>query len=395
MSLLEQELLRLLAAGESDRVEFKRSAADRQDIRHTICALANDLGGSGTPGVIFFGVDDDGTVCGIAKEDRTARDLLAMRNEGKLLPRPALNAQWLEVQGKWVLALVVLPCENPPMRCDGRVWVRVGTTVQQATGEEETRLAERRRAADLPWDHRPAPEATLEDLDLLFFQREYLPAAVAPELLARNQRSIEQQLRSLRFLAQGKPTFGALLVLGKAPQEHVPGAYVQFLRIGGTTLGDPVMDQKRIAGPLPDQIRHSEQVLEAHITSPLRLDSRSQESVQADYPLLALQQYLRNALIHRNYESSHAPVRVYWYDDRVEIDNPGGLFGQVTPENFRGGATDYRNPLLAEAMRVLGYVQRFGMGIPLAEQALQENGNPEPQYHIEPTRVRVVVRKAP
>ncbi len=67
----------------------------------------------------------------------------------------------------------------------------------------------------------------------------------------------------------------------------------------------------------------------------------------------------------------------------------------MTPENFRHGATDYRNPLLAEAMRVLGYVQRFGFGIPLAEQALRENGNPEPQYHLEPTRVRVVVRKAP
>ncbi len=394
--MLDQaELLRLLQVGESSRVEFKKSPADRQQIRHTICALANDLEGTGRPGVIFFGVDDRGQVLGLERNDRTLRDLLAIRNEGKILPRPSLHAQWLRVHDKTVLALVVLPSDDPPVRCDGRVWIRTGTTVQQATPEEEPRLAERRRGADLPWDHRPVPQASLDDLDLLFFQRSYLPSAVAPEVLEQNTRSIEQQLQSLRFLIQGVPTYGAVLVLGKAPTGFIPGAYVQFLRIHGTTLGHPVADNKQVTGPLPDQLRQVEEVLGAHINTALTIAEDSREEQQADYPLVALQQYVRNALIHRNYESSHAPVRIYWYDDRVEIENPGGLYGQVTRENFRHGATDYRNPLLAEAMRTLGYVQRFGFGIPLAEQALRKNGNPEPQYHLEPTRVRVVVRKAP
>ncbi len=322
--MLDQaRLLELLRAGESSRVEFKQSPSDRQQIRHTICALANDLEGSGQPGVIFFGVDDQGRVIGLEQNDRTARDLLAIRNEGKILPRPSLQTQWLQVEGKAVLALVVLPNDDPPVRCDGRVWVRTGTTVQQATPEEEARLAERRRGADLPWDHRPCSQATLHDLDLLFFQQSYLPSAVAPQLLDQNARSPEQQLLSLRLLHQGVPTHGAILVLGKDPLQFVPGAYIQFLRIHGTALGDPVADNKRIAGPLPDQVRRIEEVLEAHITSALRLSPDSQEERLADYPLVALQQYVRNALIHRNYESSHAPVRIYWYDDRVEIENPG------------------------------------------------------------------------
>jgi len=85
---------------------------------------------------------------------------------------------------------------------------------------------------------------------------------------------------------------------------------------------------------------------------------------------------------------------VYWYADRVEIQSPGGLYGKVTPENFGSGATDYRNPLVAEIMHHLGFAQRFGLGVPLAREALAKNGNPEPQFDLQPTQVGVTVRAA-
>ena len=100
--------------------------------------------------------------------------------------------------------------------------------------------------------------------------------------------------------------------------------------------------------------------------------------------------------MHRAYEATNAPVRVYWYDDRVEITNPGGPYGEVTVETFgTPGLTDYRNPNLAEAMRVLGLVQRFGAGIPIARRALAENGNPPLEFDVQPTYVIVTVRAAP
>jgi ATP-dependent DNA helicase RecG len=77
----------------------------------------------------------------------------------------------------------------------------------------------------------------------------------------------------------------------------------------------------------------------------------------------------------------------------VEIVSPGGPYGQVTPENFgQPGATDYRNPHLAEVMKNLGYVQRFGMGIPLARRELSQNGNPPPEFQVEATLVAATVR---
>ena len=103
---------------------------------------------------------------------------------------------------------------------------------------------------------------------------------------------------------------------------------------------------------------------------------------------------MRNAVLHRTYEGTSAPVRITWFNDRIEVLNPGGPYGQVTRANFgQPGVTDYRNPYLAEAMKNLGYVQRFGLGIPLARRALADNGNPPLEYQVEDTYVLAVLRR--
>ena len=86
--------------------------------------------------------------------------------------------------------------------------------------------------------------------------------------------------------------------------------------------------------------------------------------------MAALQQVVRNAVMHRRYEHTNSPTRITWYEDRVEIVSPGGPFGIVANSPFGSGLTDYRNPTLAEIMRGLGYVQRFGAGIPIAKKSL-------------------------
>jgi hypothetical protein len=90
------------------------------------------------------------------------------------------------------------------------------------------------------------------------------------------------------------------------------------------------------------------------------------------YPDQALHQLLRNALLHRTYEGSNALVGLTWYDDRTEIQSPGGTYGQMTLENFgTPGLTDYRNPTLAEALKNLAYVEKFGVGLAIVRQALE------------------------
>jgi ATP-dependent DNA helicase RecG len=175
----------------------------------------------------------------------------------------------------------------------------------------------------------------------------------------------------------------------------VPGAYVQFLRLDGPSLTDPIRDQKLLTGRLEDVLRRLDELLELTISVRTEVAAVAREVRRPDYPLTALQQLARNAVMHRAYEATNAPVRLCWYADRVEIHNPGGLYGQVTRENFGTGATDYRNPLVAEIMANLGFAQRFGLGVPLAREALAQNGNPPPEFRFEPTLVAVTVRPAP
>lgn len=395
--LNDAELERLLLDPESDRVERKRNAADLDDIREAVCAFANDLPDHRLPGVVFVGIEDDGVCAELQINDGLMRLLAQLRDDGAITPFPSLTVVQRTLNGCEVVVLVVEPAMTPPIRLRGRSWVRVGPRRAWATPEEERRLAERRVHGNLPYDVQPVAAATLDDLDITLFERDYLPHAVAPEVIAENRRSITEQLQSLRMLdVAGRPTVLGVLVLGKDARRYVGGAYVQFLRIDGTRLTDPIRDQKEIDGPLVELLRRLDEVLEAHNSIATSIIDGRVEVRRPEYPMAALQQLVRNGVMHRAYEGTHAPVRIHWYSDRIEILSPGGPYGLVSRENFgRPGITDYRNLHLAEAMKVLGYVQRFGVGIAIARQELEKNGNPPLEFVVEPTHVLATVRRRP
>ena len=394
--LSDVELGHLVRDLESSRVERKASASSPDDIRNAICAFANDLPGHRLAGILFIGVNDDGTCANLAITDRLLLTLADMHSDGNITPFPTMTVEKRSVGGCEFAVVTVEPSDAPPVRYRGRIWVRVGPRRAIATAEEERRLVEKRRAGDLPFDLHALRSATIEDLDLGLFTRIYLPSAVPADILDQNQRSIEEQLASTRFVSvetEPRPTVLGVLVVGGSPRDFLPGAYVQLLRIDGSELTDPIRDQKEIGGPLPELLRFLDQVLEAHIAVAASFDLGPTETRSPDYPLVALQQLTRNAVLHRTYEGTNAPVRITWFNDRIEIQNPGGPFGQVTRDNFgQPGITDYRNPHLAEAMKNLGYVQRFGVGIQLARRELVKNGNPPLEFQVEDSHVLAVLR---
>ncbi|WDQ14574.1 ATP-binding protein [Rhodopirellula sp. P2] len=394
--LTDQELKELYEDIESDRVERKQSAADPKKIQQAICAFANDMPGHKKPGVLFIGVKDDGSCMNLPIDDKLLLNLSQLRSTGNILPLPSLIVQKKTINGCEVAIVIVEPSRLPPVRFKGRSWIRVGPRRDTATREEEQRLTERRRAGNLPWDMQPISSATLDDLDLDLFRNTYLPSAIAPQVIAENKRTIEQQLRSLRFLDADEvtPTVAGLLTLGKSPADFLPGAYLQFVKINGTKLSDPVASQRAIHGPISELIRKSEETVEANIEIETDFKSAPTEIRVPDYPIVAIQQLLRNAIMHRSYETTNAPTRLMWFSDRVEILSPGGPYGAVTIENFgRPGEADYRNPTIAEVMRNLGFVQKFGAGIQSARDALTDNGSPPLELTPQSTFVSVTLRK--
>ncbi|MGD2087458.1 MAG: ATP-binding protein [Candidatus Aminicenantes bacterium] len=391
----DSELLSLLKDLESDSVERKGSMSHPDRIREAICAFANDLPGNQKPGVIFIGAKDDGSCANLTIDDKLLLDLAKMRDDGAIQPFPSMEVKKKTLNGCKMAVVIVQPSLAPPIRFKGRTWVRVGPRRAIATPEEELRLTEKRRSLDLPYDLRPLSMANIDDFDIELFEHHYLPNAVAPKVVGQNKRKTKDQLKALRFLSpQGIPTILGMLVIGKESRNYIPGAYIQFLRIDGTELTDPIRSQKEISGPLNQLLGRLDDILEAHNNVSASITAGPVEIRHSDYPIPALQQLCRNAVLHRTYEGTTAPVRVYWFSDRIEIHSPGGPFGQVTKENFgHPGITDYRNPHLAEAMKVLGYVQRFGVGIQIARQELEKNGNPPLQFQVESTNILVTVKK--
>lgn len=397
--MTDQDLLDLLQDIESDRVERTVSTDDRDKFRIAICSFANDLPNHRQPGILFIGVHDDGSCANLTITDELLRTLSDIRSDGNILPLPTMTVQKRILAGCNVAVIVVEPSYAPPVRYKGRVYVRVGPRRAIATADEERRLSEKRRSRDVPFDISPVHSASLDDLDLESFRREYLPSALSMEVLEQNDRSAEDQLTSVRFITIGpdpKPTVLGLLVIGKDARQFLPGAYTQFLRIDGAELTDPIKDQKEIGGPLGDLLRSLDETIETNISVATDIVGQPTEVQRPDYPVVALQQLARNAVLHRNYEATNAPVRMTWFSDRVEIVSPGGPFGQVDTRNFgMPGVTDYRNPHLAEAMRNLGYVQRFGLGIELSRKELAKNANPPPEFLVEGTHVAAIIRRRP
>jgi ATP-dependent DNA helicase RecG len=385
---------------ESDVVERKESLGGdaRETIRQAICAFANDLPDHRKPGVVFVGAKDNGSCAGLPITDELLLTLANMKTDGNILPIPSMSVERKRLAGCDIAVVTVQPSDAPPVQCKGRIWVRVGPRRAIASAQDERILDEKRRHHDLPFDLHPIQHARLEDLNRRLFEEDYLPRAVAADILATNGRSYEQRLATCRMIqgvAQLIPTVMGCLVLGNLTRDLIPNAYIQFLRIDGATLSDPIKDSEELDGPLGQIISRLDQKLEAHIQTSVDVTSGRVEIRKADYPLAALHQLVRNAIIHRTYEATNAPVRITWFNDRIEVQNPGGPFGQVTKQNFgTPGVVDYRNPHLAEAMKVLGFVQRFGVGIQIAQQTLLKNGNPQAKFTVEDTFVHVEIKKA-
>jgi ATP-dependent DNA helicase RecG len=277
-----------------------------------------------------------------------------------------------------------------------QTWIRVGPSARLATQEEERRLTERRVDRARTWDLQACLDASLGDLALDLFRLTYLPQAVSRQVIEENGRPIEEQLGSLRFYHKPlqTPTNGAVLLFGKDPETFVPGAYVQYVRYTGESQATEVLRERRFGGDLLQVMRSLDQLtMDVAGARPMRLSNLTETTVR-DYPEVALHELLMNAVIHRNYDNSTTPISINQFSDRIEIQNPGSLFGDLTRGQFPNGVS-YRNPVLAEAAKTLGFVNRFGRGVAVAQRELLQNGSPPLEYIVGDNHMLMILRKRP
>ncbi|MFN4145680.1 MAG: RNA-binding domain-containing protein [Runella sp.] len=381
--MTEQQVRELILDFESDRVE--RTTSFREDkLGPAVCAFANDFPNHRSPGYILLGVNDDGSVSNRPITDEHLQQIGNIKSNGNVLPQPSLKVSPIfKIDGGEVVVLEVQPSSYPPVRYDGRCWIRVGPRKARASQEEERILTERRASYAKTYDLVPALGATLDDISTELFKTNYLQYAIDQETLNENNRNVQEQLSSLRFfdMRQNCPTHAGILIFGLNPEFYLPGAYLQYVKFKGIEMDSEVDFEKKFTGALITELRQLDDFVK-HIIIQEKLVKKNsfQEQRTYNYPYWALRELVLNAVMHRSYESN-APTYIYEFSNRIEIINSGGLFGEVTPTNFPN-ASDYRNVVLAEALKVLGYVNKFNYGVKRAIAELIRNGNGQPDFDL-------------
>ncbi|MEF8728890.1 MAG: ATP-binding protein [Accumulibacter sp.] len=393
--MTEQELRELIAHHEADRVEFTISTKDTDKFSEAVCAFANDLPNHGRPGHLIVGVDNAGQFAGISVSDELLRNLGGLRDDGAIQPLPAIFVEKLSTAQGEVAVVTVQPAMLPPVRYRGRICIRNGPRRGYATEHEERILIERRVSQARTFDAQPCLDSTVEDLATSLFVIDYLQQAVAADVIAENRRSVEQQLASLRFFDLGRkcPTHAGIILFGFEARNWLPGAYIQFLRVGGNSLAAPVLNERELSGDLLTVLRELDALVDAQLIQFPAADGALRERNVESYPRIAVRELLMNAIMHRDYAST-APLRITWLEDRLEIQNPGGLYGEASPANFPR-QTSYRNPVVAEALKALGYVNRYGRGVLRAQDALEKNGSPPAEFQFDAGYVLATLRRRP
>ena len=381
--ITKDEIQSLLHSTETYRIERTISTGNMDKFCEAICAFANDLPDSRKKGYLLIGAYDDGRLSGLKVDDDLLKKISGIRSDGNILPLPVMTVDRIEFPEGDLLVAEVSPSLLPPVRYRGRVFVRIGPRRDIANEAEERLLTERRAAYMATFDATPCLGSSLDDLELDYIRNTYLPSVVDADILNQDKRDIKDKLASIHLYDRKHdcPTYGAIILFGKNPRYYMPGNYVQYVRFQGTEKGGDVLNEKRLQGPLYRMLPVLESfVSDAIITQRPVTASLFREKTIINYPQNALRELIMNACMHRDYQAN-MPIRLYQFDNHIEIMNAGGLYGEARPENFPM-VNDYRNPIVAEAMKEMKYVNMFNQGVKRVQDMLRQNGNKEAEFDV-------------
>ncbi|MFM8364067.1 MAG: ATP-binding protein [Verrucomicrobiota bacterium] len=358
---------RLLETPEGKTLEFKRDTTSPKGLLKTLVAFANTAGGR-----LVIGVAPDGSLHGI-NDPLSEEERLCNLVSDSIAPRLIPNIELVTYDNKTLLLIEVFPGNSRPhfLRADGPetgVFVRLGSTNRQADRELVAEL--RRSAEGVSFDELPMPGLSRSDLNL----------APLSSLLPQKKSSQLQALQTLKLLRreQGSlvPTKGAVLLCGKERMRFFPDAWVQCGRFRGTDKTH-IFDHIEIDEPLPQAVESVMLFLKKHAVRSADLSSIRRKDVWS-IPLGILREVVINALVHADYSQRGAPIRVAFFDDRIEVENPGILLPGMTVEDMRQGVSKIRNPVIARVFRELGLIEQWGSGVRRIFAEAESQGLPPP-----------------
>jgi len=372
-SLMQQ----MLAQGESETVEFKKSTGVMKEIVETVCAFANTRGGD-----LLIGVSDNGAVIGQQISDDTLKNIA---NEIKLNTDPKLYPTVRAVMFDERSCLLVSIEESPlkPHLAYGKPFVRVGATNQRVDRDMYAYMLEQRYNG-YGFDHLPLPNAGIDDLDLDLLYRVIETANFARNANINAMLSPELILENLDLMKQGVLTKAALLLFGKHPQQYFSNHFeIKCGLFADDTRFDDMLNDKEFAANLLDNFLFAYNfVIDAlHVKSELRGAQRIDE---LEFPASVIREALVNMIVHRDYRvdiKSTVEIR----PNQIAFYNPSHLFAPaITIEKLkRHHVSRTGNKLIAKTFYMLGYFENWGSGTLKICDETRKAGKPEPEFSFQ------------
>jgi len=329
---------------ENERMEYKKSLAELKEGLISIAAMLNKHGG----GELWFGLRNDGTPVGLGLSEKTLRDLsqaIAAHIEPKIYP--SITAE--KLQGKGCIKVTFSGGEMPYFAY-GRAYMRVADEDRLLSAKELENIILDKNHDARRWDNKPG-DAALVDIDEEKV-RKYVERA---EL---NWDTLDNALEKLSVMQNGKLLNSALLFFGKKPAAKLRCA------VFASTTTATIIDQHDYEGDILELIEEAQKYALKNIHIGMRLEGLYRVDVP-EISTAAMREAIINAFCHRDYWDPDE-VRVAVFKDRVEIRNPGKLFGGLTIEALRqGNVSMRRNPLIADMLKRIHMVEGWGRGMPL------------------------------
>lgn len=349
----------LCLCGETTRVQFKESFTSQKEIAKEMIAFANTKGG-----MILFGVEDkSGKLVGLSYDEiqTISRELGNAANE-QVRPTIYIETDVVRVEGKHFLICTVEEGKNKPYKnLNGEIWVKQGADKRRITENSEI-LGLFQDAGSYQPDAAGVNGTTLADLDRYAID-EYLQKVYFTTMDEFGKNAV-QMLKNIHVLNHnGIPTLAGYLFFGKHPEYNCPTCMVKAVSFFGNDLaGTQFRDTKEILGNMPQIYEKCMMFLKSNLHNIQEKGASFNTLGKLEIPEDVLEEVIQNALVHRDLLRS-APIRIFVFDDRVEVISPGALAGGLTETDIRNGSTFQRNPYMATFATNALHYKGIGSGI--------------------------------
>ncbi|MCP4398730.1 MAG: hypothetical protein GY801_15705 [bacterium] len=385
-----------IAGGEGQRCEFKERLDNSERVAGEIVAFANSEGG-----VLYLGVDDCGNICGLDDADATFQALTNICRD-RCIPAvsPVMTQQTID--GKEIIVLTVASELNrfkPYRTAGGRFYIRSGKDKKDATGRELMRIAQ--SAGELHYDESPVIGAGLQELSMPDFEKYHVRqfGMSLDEHLEQSGLELSVLLRNVKLMHsldnETMLTVAGLLVFGKDPQRFLPQSRVSAVAFAGVDEDADILDRREMTGRLPAIIEEVRVFFDRNLRHPAREHGFYREDILL-YDRKALGEAVVNAIAHRDYSLSGSQIRIFVFEDRIEVRSPGRLPNSVTVDNIKLGVHAERNRTISTLLTQSGYMSAIGTGIPrLIIRLSRTVSGREPEFELvgEELRVRIWSRQ--